>query len=252
MADKVTCLRVPRLPQRLVSPANAAISEAVFARAPAGGSVLGGFGTELRAAFIISRTDREHDRIFQRFISRPACEPILLLSRTALTADAPSFEELTTIAGGLSGGTVRLSVPQMRTSARADGSYTLYAPVDERRRWPEFMAAIRSIETDPISRAALCYAVTILCHPLEDGNGRASRAYAWGSLVRDEVMITPHLPMGPVFFRHREVIINGLSELSRTGCWVTLAAALGRLFDAANRLHVDMTGGADAPQASVA
>lgn len=192
------------------------------------------FGLELKAAALAARRGSEKEqRAFIRFASRPAIEPALLVAWSRVTDRDTRPTALLQTASVLIGGKAQMASGRMRTAPDFAGQATLYAPPVQRDRWEETLREGRSKAPCPISRALFPYFVMILCHPLQDGNGRVGRALILGSLCADGLIQGPQIPLGPAFYRRAGQVAETMRALSATGDWTTAFGSLAGLLEAA-------------------
>lgn len=186
------------------------------------------FGLELRAATVMAiGGDSSARHVLQRLLSRPAAEAVLLHTWPQLSQPALELEAMRTIASGLAAKSLTLARGRMRTTAGPDGEFTVYAPAEQRNELTTHLAAARASAAEhPLASALVVFALTILAHPLTDGNGRLGRALVHGTLAQCGLIRAPVLPLAPAFYAQAAVVRSALRDLSRTGDWMTAVEAL--------------------------
>lgn len=239
----VTHLRVP--PVRAIQDNTyvRAVEDRVRARAAVGQSFLSTFGLEIKAAALLALDAHEAHRLtLQRFVSRPAVEPILLLTWAELCGGLITSAHMIRYASGCLGKPVELARGRMRTSVDGKGNYAVFAEQADRSRICEFLAENEALNSDrPLSAALAAYCLTIICHPLTDGNGRLARGLVSATLGRCGVLKAPVLPLGPAMRLKAPLIARTLSDLSDSGDWeaavLTLAGAIDTACDLADAVE---------------
>lgn len=228
-------LRLPPLRRVADPPEIVRLEERLRERGKAQRSFMATFGLELKAANLIALDGHEcHREILQRFLSRPAFEPILLHMWKGLTTGRAEPEFLAKLASGFAGKSVGLAVGNMRTRPSPTGKYTVYAPPEHRLRLTSALEENAALEhSSPLARAIIAFALTVICHPLTDGNGRVARAILLGSLARDRIINAPIVPLGPAFYLHGRLVGDALARLSDTGDWTAAVAELAQILTTA-------------------
>lgn len=204
-------------------------------RAKTGASFISTFGLELKAANLIALDGREdHRRILQRFLSRPALEPILLHMWKDLTAPEIDPAAMARFASGVAGRPVEPATGRMRTTPTSTGEYTIYASPEERARLTAMLRDnTRQDHGSPVAASLVAYALTIICHPLADGNGRLARALLLGALGGRRLISAPIVPVGPAFYMHAGLIGPVMARLSESGDWASAVDELAPVLSTA-------------------
>ncbi|MBN8553591.1 MAG: Fic family protein [Caulobacterales bacterium] len=193
------------------------------------------FGLELKASHLVAIDGQEGRRqILNRHISRPAFEPILFHFCDKLCAHEIDIATMEGVASGAAARPIVRAVGEMRTSSSADGHYTLYAPLKERLRLTDCLNQLAS-ETcySPLTAALICYSMTIIAHPLVDGNGRLARALLFGTLRRARLIDAPIVPLGPAFYLHAGAVGPTMATLSQSGNWQVAVEGLASVISTA-------------------
>jgi hypothetical protein len=155
---------------------------------------------------------------FERFLTRPAVEPVLT-RRWADLVGPLDLHLASEIVGDLTGAPAR---PRGRFAASApdrNGVRTVYAGLAHAEGWIDRIAAAEGVTHDPFARACHAYAEVALSHPFADGNGRLARVLLQRSLARSGMLGGPLLPLGPLIYRHHRPVIQALVTLGTTGRW---------------------------------
>lgn len=204
-------------------------------RAEAGASFISTFGLELKAASLIALDGREdHRQILQRFMSRPALEPILLHMWKDLTGPSLDPTTMAKFASGGAGRPMELATGRMRTTSSSTGEYTIYAPPEERVRLTEALRDnARQDYASPVTASLVAYALAIICHPLTDGNGRLARGLLLGALGGRGLIGAPIVPLGPAFYMHAGLIGPVMARLSESRDWASAVDELAPILSTA-------------------
>ncbi len=178
------------------------------------------FGLELKGAALCLRNDEAHARTaVARLFARPAMEPLLLTSWAELVAERPGLDALVLLTSKLCNGEATLASSRMRTRGDPEVGTTYYAPRHQQAAWLDLLVQGRERIECPVSQGYFAYCVTILCHPMRDGNGRLARAMMHGAWARARVTAAPVIPLGPAFYQHAGEIGETMYALSETGNW---------------------------------
>ena len=227
----IAFLQLPPLQPVTTTPRLAALEARIRLLAGRSPTFVSTFGLELRAATVMAMGAEPSARhVLQRLLSRPATEAVLLHAWPQLTRPGLDLESMQKIASGLAAKPLTLAKGRMRTTAGHKGEFTVYAPPQQRNELPGCLIEARAAATDhPLASALVVFALTILAHPLTDGNGRLARALVHGTLAQGGLVRAPVLPLAPAFYAQADLVRLALKELSRTGDWLTAIESLSEI-----------------------
>lgn len=156
---------------------------------------------------------------------RPACEPILLSYTDTFKRWVFAENMLKSLVSCLLGRQAGIARGRMRGSSLTgtDVSFSSSLSFDSMTselQWLEMH--IRN----PFTFASSAFALTVLSHIFEDGNGRLARAIFYGSLCRRGLVSAPWLPTAPYFYESRDEIAAGLALFSKDGDLSALTVTL--------------------------
>lgn len=217
----IAFLQLPPLQPVTTTPRLAALEARIKLLAGRSPTFVSTFGLELQAATVLAMGAEPSARhVLQRLLSRPAAEAVLLHAWPRLTRPGFDLESMQKIASGLAAKPLAIAKGRMRTTAGHNGEFTVYAPPEQRNELPGLLIEARAAATDhPLASALVVFALTILAHPLTDGNGRLARALVHGTLAQGGLVRSPVLPLAPAFYAQADVVRTALKELSGSGDW---------------------------------
>ena len=231
----IAFLRLPPLQPVTTTPRLAALEARIELLAGRSPTFVSTFGLELRAATVMAMGAEPSARLaLQRLLSRPAAEAILLHAWPQLMRPGLDLESMQKIASGLAAKPLTIAKGRMRTTAGRNGEFTVYAPPEQRNELSGCLTEARAAAIDhPLASALVVFALTILAHPLTDGNGRLARALVHGTLAQGGLVRVPVLPLAPAFYARADVVRTALKELSRTGDWFAAVESLSEILSLA-------------------
>lgn len=226
-------LNIPPLRPITTTPRLAALEDRIKSLSTRSPNFVSTFGLELRAATVMAmEAGGSQRRILQRMLSRPAAEAVLFHVWPDLAKPGVDLLGIQKIASGLSAKSIAVARGRMRTTAGHRGEFTVYAPPEQRNELPTRLIEARATATDhPLASALVFFALTILAHPLNDGNGRLARALVHGTLAQGGLVRAPVLPLAPAFYAQADVVRLALKELSRTGDRLTAVESLAGILN---------------------
>lgn len=186
----------------------------------------------LLAAEFIGRRPLGNPTPFERFLTRPAVEPVLT-RRWADLVGPLDLHLASEIVGDLTGGLAQPRGVVAASAPNRDGVRTVYANAAHAQGWIDRIEAAEGVTDAPFARACHAYAEVALSHPFADGNGRLARVMFQRSLARSGMLSGPLLPLGPLIYRHHRPMIQALVTLGLTGRWCPFMEMMDALCRAA-------------------
>ncbi|MEQ1541131.1 MAG: hypothetical protein ABL926_02655 [Novosphingobium sp.] len=84
------------------------------------------------------------------------------------------------------------------------------------------------------------FAITILVHPLADGNGRLARGLMHAAFCRRIGSGLPLLPLAPAFYLHSAGVRDGVRKVAQYEEWDELIGAATQVLETAVRLRMSL------------
>lgn len=162
---------------------------------------------------------------FERFLSRPAYEPILERHWNAWLGPLKQ-EVATALVGDLIGAQARHRVEIAVSATDINGFRTVYADFAHAGGWIDRIEEAECIGGRPFVLACHAYAEAALSHPFANGNGRLARALFQRSLARSGFLSGPSLPLGPLIYRYHRPVIQALLTVGTTADWAPFLSVM--------------------------
>ena len=166
-------------------------------------------------------------RRLERHLTRPATEPAATEAlRMVRQRDGVNLA-LDRLPQRLAPG-CRMRLGPAWASSIPGGSRILYPEADE-TSWRQTVRQMMDRDDRPLTSAIILLGITVLAHPVTDGNGRLSRALFWLTLMHHDIVPCPVAPLGLEQDLQSIAMIGAMRELSRSGDWEPFCESVAQL-----------------------
>ena len=173
-------------------------------------------GLELRVALIGLRNGNDDSKL-RALLYRPAIEPILLTLGPRV--HHANFNQLDTLGAACALAGRTLAYRKARCFGKSENGDVEFEPPDRVALWfPALKTVIHNPKYD-LAAPAVALALTIIAHPMSDGNGRLARFLTHALLLKGMSCPLAPVALTPSLYEHRLALASSLSKLCESGDW---------------------------------